>query len=131
MGLPEPKREGDVEEAGQILSILQAYCSHLKMTQDINIWKVIQIDHLLEAKPSGIRDADTAGYLSSLLLDDHLTEHVPHAEQVQEGNLRSCALFLLKECEEPIPFLGPTFRAGKHISCVLVGPWVAILRIIC
>ena len=51
--------------------------------------------HLLEAKPSGIRDADTAGYLSSLLLDDHLTEHVPHAEQVQEGNLRSCALFRL------------------------------------
>ena len=37
MGLSEPQREGDVEEAGKILSILQAYCSHLKMIQHINI----------------------------------------------------------------------------------------------
>ena len=44
MGLPEPQREGDVEEAGQILSILQANCSHLKMTQEINIWKIIQTE---------------------------------------------------------------------------------------
>ena len=44
MGLPEPQREGDVEEAGQTLSILQAYCSHLEMVQNINIWKVIQTE---------------------------------------------------------------------------------------
>ena len=44
MGMPEPQREGDVEEAGQILTILQANCSHLKMTQEINIWKIIQIE---------------------------------------------------------------------------------------